>query len=384
MDNFYIEEKKFSYDLRLIRSSTKKLKIKASPDSYNVSISNATPYKMIKEMLKKVDNPVLLIDSKIYRLYFKNVNLQNTKIYKIVANEDNKNIDVSIKFTEFLSLKKITKSSTIIVVGGGIIQDIAAFSCAIYKRGIDWIYFPTTFLAMTDSCIGAKTALNYKKIKNFHALFSAPKSIIINTKFLDTLSLDEIASGLGESLKLSIIGGPKALTFFEKHIDKALDGDVQSRTKIILMSLLVKKAVIEKDEFEKYHRRSLNYGHSFGHAIEPIAKYKIPHGVAVVLGILVENIISTKKYGLSQLSQERIRHCAKKLINNKYINILKTLNLERINNYLINDKKTLGTVLKLAIPTRIGKIEFCDFKLNNNSKILIKSSVELIVTEFRK
>ena len=149
-------------------------------------------------------------------------------------------------------------------MGGGIIQDLSGFACCIYKRGIPWIYYPTTLLGMTDSCVGGKVGVNFKKYKNLIALFSAPKQVIVNSSFLNSLKEEEIISGLGESLRLHITGGPYFLKQFDKNIDK-YSKNHGGISELIYNSLLVKKAVVEKDEYELDIRRAMNFGHSFGH-----------------------------------------------------------------------------------------------------------------------
>jgi len=381
MPNFFIDNKKFNYDFSTRANFAKNLDIHSSPWNYRLNVIHEPVSVSINKAISKAINPVLLIDSNIYKFYGSKISKKNALVYKFLAKENKKNIFECIKFTNFLEENKITKSSTIIVVGGGIVQDIGAFSCSIFKRGISWIYFPTTLLSMTDSCIGGKTALNYDNIKNLYALFSSPRQVILNTQFLSTLSRKDFMSGLGESLKLSVIGGMESLKIFSANIDKALNLDRKSITKIIYLSLLIKKSVIEKDEFESNERRSLNYGHSLGNAIEPMSKFYIPHGTAITLGLLIENRISVNCFGLDKASDKLILDLAKKLLMPRFIKKLSEINLSSINDYLINDKKTQGRMLKIAVPTEIGKINFCKLTLNKASVETIKKSVKSVLEE---
>ena len=381
MQSFFIDGNKFNFEIDNTKKVIKKLKIHSSPKDYELSLIGESVEKSINKIISISQTPVLLIDSNIYKIYGSKIKKKNLLIYKFVAKENKKNINECIKFTTFLEKNNITKSSTVIVVGGGIVQDIGAFSCSIYKRGIKWIYFPTTLLSMTDSCIGGKTALNYKNIKNLYALFSSPHKVILNTEFLTTLPKKDVLSGLGESLKLSIIGGRKSLESFSINIDKAIQMDRSALTRIILTSLLIKKSVIEKDEFENNERRSLNYGHSLGNAIEPMSKFYIPHGTAITIGLLIENKISLKKFGLSKDSDKHILDLAKKLLLPRFIKKLSNINLSTINDYLINDKKAQGKILKIAVPTKIGYINFCKLNLSQTSTKIIDQSVQLLLKE---
>lgn len=381
MESFFIDGNKFNFEIDKTKRIIKNLRINSLPRKYEVSLIDESVEESINEIVAVSQNPILLIDSNIYKIYGSKIIKKNLLIYKFVAAESKKNITECINFTNFLEKNNITKSSTVIVVGGGIVQDVGAFSCSIYKRGIKWVYFPTTLLSMTDSCIGGKTALNYKNVKNLHALFSSPHKVILNTEFLSTLPRKDILSGLGESLKLSIIGGKESLKSFSSNIDKAIKMDRVALTRIILTSLLIKKSVVEKDEFENNERRSLNYGHSLGNAIEPMSGFYIPHGTAITIGLLIENKISVKAFGLSKDSAKLILDLAKKLIMPRFIKKLSNINLSEVNNYLINDKKAEGKILKIAVPTKIGHINFCKLNLNQTAIRIIKKSVESLLKE---
>ena len=197
------------------------------------------------------------------------------------AMEINKGIDKVLRVCEDLLVYGFDKGHTLIVIGGGIVQDIGAFTAKVYKRGINWVFVPTTLLSQCDSCIGGKTALNHLNYKNQLALFSAPNKVIIDTEFLNTLQPQDITSGYGEIVKLFLTGGSWYVDQFDEF----------TREEAIFHALSIKKAVVECDEFEDNERKSLNYGHSFGHVIESMTDYAIPHGTAVMLGIDIINKI---------------------------------------------------------------------------------------------
>ena len=159
---------------------------------------------------------------------------------------------------------------------------------------------------MADSCIGAKSAINYGGTKNLIGLFSAPKEVFINTTFLKTLDKRDVLSGYGEIIKLCIVGGKSTIEEFMKVKDLQ-KGDLLFQIDILIKTALtVKKAVIIEDEFENNIRKALNYGHTIGHAIEPIVKYKIPHGIAVLIGMFVENYISNEYGYLDSVSCNKL------------------------------------------------------------------------------
>jgi 3-dehydroquinate synthase len=292
--------------------------------------------------------------------------------FEVDATEANKNINTAINFAEFMESIGTTKTDMVYVVGGGIMQDIGAFACAMYKRGIPWTYLPTTLLGMADSCIGGKTGLNHKTTKNLMALFAAPSRIIHFLPFIDTLPRREIVSGFGEALRLHATGGRSFLEYFTANIDAALAGTQEATRQIITSSLSVKRAVVEEDEFEQSLRRSMNYGHSVGHAIEALTNFAFPHGMGISIGIMVENKISEALYGLPAEDSLLINQQAVKLIDDAARESLKIMNISSINTVLKKDKKTLGNTLKIAVPVRLGHIDFFDFPLNNEVPILLK------------
>ncbi len=270
----------------------------ADTQLYSLDIaSQIHPYKVnfegLNDSLYKnlVEGDVLIIDSNVYNLhkkFFKKLNL-NFFLIKIKSTEKNK----SYKFIENVIFKIINygfkKNNKIIAIGGGVIQDISGFISSILFRGSKWIFYPTTLLAQGDSCIGGKSSINLKNYKNQLGGFYPPYEIYIDITMLKTLPHIEILSGLGEICHYFLIKGGTNFEFFKKNWN-----DANKLEEIIYSSLLIKKDIIERDEFDKNERQILNYGHSFGHAIESISDYKIPHGIAVSLGMDIANFISYK------------------------------------------------------------------------------------------
>ena len=253
--------------------------IKSHPQDYSVV------FRKFTNSFK--DNEVVLVDKNVQRLY----NVQHSKMIVIEAIEEKKCIETVLDVCEKLMNFGFDKGSTLVVIGGGIVQDIGAYTAKTFRRGVNWVFYPTTLLSQCDSCMGGKTALNFKKYKNQLALFSAPNEVIIDVKFLETLSDRDVASGHGEIVKLFLTGGQYYIDNFDNY----------TLLEKIYHSLVIKKAVVECDEFEKLERKSLNYGHSFGHVIETLTDYEIPHGEAVMLGIEVINRLFTKSPAISNM-----------------------------------------------------------------------------------
>jgi 3-dehydroquinate synthase len=286
------------------------------------------------EMVDKI----IICDSNIYRLY---PNLFQEVPILIDAVEENKTVEQCLKICEQLVLKKINKYSKVIVFGGGIIQDISGFACNILFRGIDWTFVPTTLLAQTDSCIGSKTSINFLNYKNIIGTFYPPSKIIISFDFLKTLSKHDYISGVGEIIKLCIIGGEESLNLFEQNIEGIINKDYKTLEILIKKCLSIKKEYLEIDEFDKNQRQILNYGHTFGHALESVTSYKIPHGIAVIYGIKIVNDISTQLNVLNVENNTKISKILDILIDSSNIDksIYNNINVKDLLNYTKLDKK---------------------------------------------
>ncbi len=376
MINFIIEDKIFNVCDNFQNKT--EFVVKSSPYPYPVSIKNNPDIlKEIQEKMDKNINNLILIDKNVKELYFKNLNIDKSRIFIIEPDENFKTLTNGVlKVLDFLVERNFTKAEELIVVGGGITEDIGAFVGACYKRGIKWSYYPTTLLSMCDSCIGGKTGINYHNTKNQVALFSAPKEVNINIHFLKTLPEYHIKSGMGEILKLLVTGGK---SFIDVYMNNVKDGKVISfdaYEKLILSSLSVKRAVVEEDEFEKYYRKSLNYGHTIGHAIESLSQYKIPHGQAVIMGMVIVNKIALDKKILNEKDYLITQKLAKELLGNS---ILKDFSTGGLSDLLKNDKKTEGNKVNLVIISELGNTKFFKAELDNS---LIEYIKKIIKSEF--
>ncbi len=201
------------------------------------------------------------------------------------ATELEKSLDHAPQTIERLRELGANRSTHLYAVGGGVLQDISAFIASIYMRGLHWSYVPTTVLAMVDSCIGGKSSVNVGEFKNLVGTFHPPENIYIDPTLAETLPRDQFASGLIEAAKICFCRGPES---FAAHLacEPSTSMTTEALERVIINSLLAKKYFIEIDEFDKKERLLLNFGHTFGHAIEGASHYGIPHGIAVGLGIL--------------------------------------------------------------------------------------------------
>ena len=267
----------------------KKITLSAHDKSYDVDFFDLV--KLFKIISK--NDYVFVVDKKVNELYNLSKKLNPKKTLIIKSSEKIKDL----KFANFMieSFKNIgvTRNMSVVCIGGGTLQDITQFVCSIYYRGIDIILVPTTLQAITDSCIGSKTSINYKNYKNQLGTFYSPKAIFISMEFLNTLSKNDINSGVAEMLKLLIIGQSQKLKeFFENlhHFKNILN--IPDLDRYIFEALVIKKRFVELDIFDFNERKILNYGHTFAHAIESINSNKISHGNATAIGINLANYYS--------------------------------------------------------------------------------------------
>lgn len=206
----------------------------------------------------------------------------------VKATEDAKSLPAMTDFFVAMKQAGLGRSSRLLAVGGGVIQDIATFVASLYMRGIYWSYVPTTFLGMADSCLGGKSSINVGEFKNLIGNFHPPRHIEILPVFARTLPRVEIAGGAAEAAKIAFCRGHGTFaTYLELAApvlaDSWSEGDL---AQLLHATLLVKQWFIERDEFDRAERRLLNFGHTWGHALESATDFAIPHGLAVALGML--------------------------------------------------------------------------------------------------
>ena len=298
--------------------------------------------------LKKKEQALWVIDQRVYELYRDKLweNIGDTIL--IEAAESQKVIETVLKICEKMTTLPGKRNSTIISVGGGIIQDITGFAANILYRGVHWIYIPTTLLASCDSCIGSKTSLNYKHYKNLLGTFYPPDQIYECPMFFKTLSQIDYLSGLGEVVKFNIMVGKNELETIKKDMLNLLKRDDEVVGKYIHKSLEFKKGFIEKDEYDKGIRIKLNFAHTFGHAFETITEYAVPHGTAVAMGMIAADHISFLRGWMSAETVKKIQNILKQIINIRLLaqeNHLKMdcfLDLDGILDAMAKDKKQVG------------------------------------------
>jgi 3-dehydroquinate synthase len=206
----------------------------------------------------------------------------------IEATEEAKALEQTLPLFVALKDAGLGRSSQLTAIGGGVVQDIATFLASLFMRGIPWSYVPTTFLGMADSCLGGKSSINVGPYKNLIGNFHPPRRIEILPAFARTLPAVELAGGLAEAAKIAYCRGAGSFAAYERLSAPVLRGNWQDQqlAELLHATLAVKQWFIETDEFDQAERRLLNFGHTWGHALESATAFAIPHGLAVAIGML--------------------------------------------------------------------------------------------------
>ena len=265
---------------------------------YNIHISgNNFPKAILNKHLKNKNKILIITDDGIPKNHIKKlkntINKKNVYIFSLKSGEKSKSFSSYQKILNKLFELKFDRSDIVIAFGGGVVGDITGFSAATYMRGIKYIQIPTTLLAQVDSSVGGKTAINVAQGKNLVGAFYNPSLVIVSTYFLNTLSDEEFKSGLGEVVKYALIGNKKLRSIIERNSQQIISRQESVLKSIIEESIKTKSKIVTKDEKENGVRAILNFGHTFGHAIEAYKNYKgITHGAAITLGMVIASRIS--------------------------------------------------------------------------------------------
>ncbi|MBU47004.1 MAG: 3-dehydroquinate synthase [Flavobacteriales bacterium] len=295
--------------------------------------------------VKSYSKVAILVDENTKKdCLYKLPNIEKPIIIEIPSGERNKNITTCNIIWEELTNNEFDRDSILINLGGGVIGDIGGFCASTYKRGIDFIHIPTTLLAMADASIGGKLAVDFNNLKNHIGLFSNPKSVIIDPNFLDTLPENQLISGFAEVVKHALISDKNLWKTIKETPFKKLAWE-----KIITISAELKNRIILNDPKEKGERKKLNFGHTFGHAIESYYLEKgtpILHGEGVFMGMILETEISI----LSNSDKNEIKNYILANFGLPY-----TPPKAELLKFLKNDKKNKSKKINFSLLNGIGR-----------------------------
>ncbi len=279
--------------------------------------------------------------------------IENAVVIQLKAGESHKTIGAVEEVWQALHNKKALRKSLLICLGGGLVSDIGGFAAATYKRGMDFIYIPTTLLAMIDAAIGGKNGVNFQSLKNQIGIFALPLGVFVFQEFLSTLPARQKLSGYGEILKHAMIDS-------EKHFEKMLVFNSPEKVcneSCILDSAAIKLKIVNSDFHENGLRKALNFGHTIGHAIESYSQKYDPvpllHGEAIAIGLICESFISVKMFGMDENDLKKMAS----LISWHFPHYrFKPKAADELLALMIHDKKNTETTnLKFSLLRKIGE-----------------------------
>jgi len=332
--------------------------------SYPINFSNSDDLdkigKTIEARLGKT-SAIIVSDSNVAPIYLDKLHLKLSphfnKLTKhiISAGEEYKTFDTVIHLLDLMTKYNIDRHCALIALGGGVIGDIVGFAASIYMRGIPFVQIPTTLLSQVDSSIGGKTGVNHSRGKNLIGSFYQPSLVWINTNFLNTLPQKEFLCGIAEILKAALIKDIHLFQYLDKNTNQIYAKNAEALLYIIEKSCTIKKNIIELDEREKGLRQILNFGHTFGHALEVCTQYKkYSHGEAVSIGIIKAIELSIKNGFCSENEMDKITSLINKLgLPTKFPKIDNDL----ISKAISIDKKKKGQLINFVFLNKIGQVQ---------------------------
>jgi 3-dehydroquinate synthase len=267
--------------------------------------------------------------------------------------ETHKSLEGFGQICDTLLEARIERSTPLLALGGGIVGDMGGFAAATLLRGLPFFQLPTSLLAMVDASVGGKTGINHRTGKNLIGAFHQPKAVLIDIATLATLPPRELRSGLAECIKHEIIRDAEGFAALEKSIDRALALDLAYLAELVAHNVQIKARVVQADPFEHGERAHLNFGHTFGHAIETISNYRHTHGECVALGMCAAAFAARKLKLIDESSRQRI------------VNLITRAELptggmgcdiDQVMCAMHSDKKVRSGRIRFILPDRIGNV----------------------------
>lgn len=319
---------------------------------------------LVREALPKVWDVMVVSNDVVAPLYLDRVKAalekQNFKVASCILKdgEEYKTSESWMQIITALLEQGFSRDGAVIALGGGVVGDIAGFAAASYQRGIAYVQYPTTLLAMVDSSVGGKTAINHPLGKNMIGAFYQPKAVLADISVLKTLPQRQLSAGMGEVIKTAIIYDASFFSMLEENCDKVFAGDEEILAQIVRHCCEIKAEVVSQDEREHGLRAILNLGHTFGHAVEAYLGYGTwLHGEAVGLGMVMAAELAVKRELISDAERDRIvaliRHCRLPIAIPAAMQGKDFLSLMR------HDKKVRHGTIRYVLPEGLGMARVC-------------------------
>jgi len=301
------------------------------------------------------ENVIILTDEntkKYHRQHF-----PQGEVITIGSGEGVKNLDTVRDIYSGLLELEADRSSFILGIGGGVVCDIAGFVASTYMRGIRFGFVASTLLSQVDASVGGKNGVNFSGYKNMVGVFNQPQFVICDSNLLKTLPIREIRCGLAEVIKQAAVADAELFAYLEKHHTRALALENEVIEKVVHASVVIKSNIVNSDETEKGERRKLNFGHTFGHAIEKITG--LPHGEAISIGMMMAVTVSEMKGRVTPVAVQRLEALLEKFELPTGLEI----DRQRLLNALRKDKKRNRDKISFVLLNGIGDAVVEEFDL---------------------
>ncbi len=354
--------------------------IKAS--NYSIILGDTEVFQKLSEIIDenyKNSQVFLLVDSNTYQhclpLLIEHVEmLAEVQLIEVESGEQSKDLNICAHIWQTLSEENADRKTLLINLGGGAITDLGGFIASIYKRGIDFINIPTTLLSQVDASVGGKTGIDFLGFKNQLGTFTNPKCVIVCTDFMHTLPKRDMLSGMAEVFKHGLIADK---AYFEKTLKEFKDIDFNL---LIKRSIEIKNTIVNNDPFEGGERKKLNFGHTFGHAIESFyleSENYLLHGEAVAIGMLMESQLS---FNLKKLIGDDLEQIYTALGSTFPMRVIADDDINKLIELCQQDKKNENNLLKFTLLENIGNAitnqtvseEECKAAINDYNKKIVK------------
>lgn len=341
---------------------------------YNIHIEKSflSLSAYLKEFVTASSQKICIVtDSNVANLYLCEVkklcceHFSSVESFVFEAGEVSKNIGSVEELYQHLINNHFDRKDFLLALGGGVVGDLTGFTAATYLRGISFIQVPTTLLSQVDSSIGGKTGVDFLQYKNMVGAFYMPKMVYINTAVLKTLPPVQFQSGMGEVIKHGLIQNASYYQWLKENRKKICALDSATMERLVLESCKIKKKIVEEDPKEHGIRAYLNFGHTFGHAVEKLSDFSLYHGQCVAIGMRGAAYLSMKNH---QLSQEEYEDILTTLRQFNLPIVIDSISSEDILQASKSDKKMEGTQIKFVVLEHIG--EACIDRSYQNSDLL--------------
>lgn len=343
------------------------VKINEQEKSYPIIINNNNISALREEILTRLEGKkfLVVISEKVEKIYGKALGFEKEEKFILKDGEKEKNFKNYKKILERALKLQMTRKDTIIAIGGGVVGDLAGFAASTYMRGINFIQVPTTLLACVDSSVGGKTGIDTDFGKNLVGAFYQPSVVFINTNFLTTLDDRQFKTGMGEVVKYAFIEKScradeelNLTNFLSENTGKILSRNLITLEKLIEICVKLKISVVQKDENESGLRKILNFGHTYGHAVEKITNYKkFTHGEAIVKGMEFAFKLAVKR----NIIDKNYKFFADDVIKKFGFKSIPDYPLEKMIKLMRMDKKAEFEYITFILPTDYSEV--AEFKL---------------------